>query len=79
MNEIIWKEDRVVLNAVYEIFNNCYARVNLVYNNTRTSEPTSEAIPGENLMTAQQTMDKFTPVFYQGRNITVTCGLNFGF
>ena len=79
LNEIIWKEDRVVLNAVYEIFNNCYARINLVYNNTRTSEPTSEAIPGENRMTAQQTMDKFTPAFYQGRNITVICGLNFGF
>lgn len=79
LKDIIWREDRVELNAVYEVFNNCYARVNLTYNDTRSSEPKTEPIVGENHMTAQQALNKFTPLFYQGQNFTITCGLNFSF
>ncbi len=79
LKDIIWKEDKVELNAIYEVFNNCYARINIAYNNACAAEPTSESIVGENRMTAQQTLDKFSPLFYQGQNFTITCGLNFGF
>lgn len=79
MQDIVWKQDLVSFDAIYEIFNNCYAKINISYNHARSSQPSSEPIEGEVRLTAQEYLDRYTPVFYQGKNITFTCGLNFGF
>ena len=76
-----WTNQTVALNAVYEVFNNIYAHINLQYNQSKGYDLTANngKVDGENCLTAQQFLDKFTPKFYQGKNITFTCGLNFNF
>ena len=92
-SEKIWRNDEVNFRAVYEIFNNCYAHVDFTYNNARAFTPKSERILGEdhgwnedgtskNLAGGELEayyLNKYSPVYFQGTNFTVTCGLSFGF
>lgn len=79
MNDVIWTNKTIEFNALYEVFNNIYARVNISNSNIQGYDAASTAIAGENRMTAQQVLDKYTPGFLQGKNTTFTVGLNFGF
>jgi hypothetical protein len=78
---------------VYEVFNNCYAHIDLAYSNVRAFTPTSERILGEDRgwyadgtsmeLAGDELKDyylnKYTPVYLQGQKFTFTCGLSFGF
>lgn len=91
--ERIWRNDEINFRAVYEVFNNCYAHVDFSYNNTRAYAPKSARVAGEDRGwnadgTSQELsgdalvnyyLNKYTPVYLQGKNFTVTCGLSFGF
>ena len=61
----IWVNDEIKFRAVYEVFNNCYAHVDVTYNNARAVSP--------------ETLNKYSPVYLQGQKVTFYCGLNFGF
>ena len=61
----IWRNDEVQFRAVYEVFNNCYAHVDLTYNNARAFGTTD--------------INAYSPVYLQGQNVTFSCGLSFGF
>lgn len=61
----IWVNDEIKFRAVYEVFNNCYAHVDVAYNNARAVSP--------------ETLNKYSPVYLQGQKVTFSCGLNFGF
>ena len=92
-DEKIWRNDILRFRAVYEVFNNCYAHVDVSYNNARAYAPQSARILGEDRGwntdgTSQELagdelvnyyLNKYTPVYLQGKNVTVTCGLSFGF
>ena len=92
-SEKIWRNDELRFRAVYEVFNNCYAHVDFIYNNARAFSLTSERIEGEdrgwnadgtsrNLSGEElQTyyLNKFTPAYMQGKNFTAVMGLSFGF
>ena len=92
-SEKIWCNDELKFRAVYEVFNNCYAHVDIIYNNARAYSPTSARIIGEDRgWNADGTsmelageelktyyLNKFTPAFMQGKNITAVMGLSFGF
>ena len=92
-SEKIWQNDEINFRAIYEVFNNCYAHVDFTYNNTRAFAPTSERIEGEDRgWNADGTsmelagdelvnyyLNKYSPVYFQGKNFTVTLGLSFGF
>ena len=92
-SEKIWRNDIIRFRAVYEVFNNCYAHVDVMYNNARSFAPTSARILGEDRGwnadgTSQELsgddlvnyyLNKYTPTYLQGKNFTVTCGLSFGF
>lgn len=92
-DEAIWRNDILSFRAVYEVFNNCYAHVDITYNNARAFAPKSARILGEDrgwnadgtskelAGTALENyyLNKYTPVYLQGRNITLSCGLSFGF
>ena len=92
-SEKIWRNDILRFRAIYEVFNNCYAHVDVMYNNARAFAPTSARILGEDRGwnadgTSQELsgaalesyyLNKYTPVYLQGKNLTVTCGLSFGF
>ena len=77
--EVSWKNNTLAFDAVYEIVNNAYARVNVSHNNARGFDLAPTGVNGENVLTAQGYLNKFTPKFYQGENWTFTCGFSFGF
>ena len=92
-SEKTWRNDEVKFRAVYEVFNNCYAHIDLIYNNARAYSLTSERIEGEDRgWNADGTsmnlsgdelqayyLNKFSPVYLQGKNFTAVMGLSFGF
>ena len=92
-NEKIWQNDEINFRAVYEVFNNCYAHVDFTYNNARAFAPTSARVAGEDrgwnadgsskelsgAALEKYYLNKYSPVYFQGRNFTINCGLSFGF
>ena len=92
-SEKIWRNDQVSFRAVYEVFNNCYAHVDVMWSNTRAFEPVSARILGEDRGwnadgTSQELsgealknyyLNKYTPTYLQGSKLTFSCGLSFGF
>lgn len=89
-----YQNDTFAFNAVYEVFNNCYAVVNFSYNNARGFAPASERVEGEDRggfdkngnavvlegeALQQYYLDKFAPIYLQGKNFTFMCGLGFNF
>lgn len=64
-DQVIWRNDEVKFRALYEVFNNCYAHVDLCYNYARAGEQTD--------------LNLYSPVYLQGKNVTFSCGLSFGF
>ena len=92
-SEKIWRNDELKFRAVYEVFNNCYAHVDLIYNNARAFSLSSTRIAGEDrgwnadgtskelsgVALQKYYLDKFTPSFAQGKNFTAVMGLSFGF
>lgn len=79
LDEIIWSNQTLGFKAVYEIMNNAYAIVQLENNHVQAFEPLSTVSFGENRLSVQQSMDKFSPSFLQGKNTTITVGFSFGF
>jgi hypothetical protein len=39
----------------------------------------SDALPSEDVGNAQHYLDKYMPLYYQGKNLTVSAGFSFGF
>ena len=92
-SEKIWRSHEFKFRAIYEVFNNCYAHVDICYNDTRSFLPTSERIEGEDRgwnkdgtsmelsgeALERYYLNKYSPAYFQGSNITFTCGLSFGF
>lgn len=79
LGEVIWSNSTFGLSGTYEIVNNAYAVFQVEYSNIQAFEPTKAATFGENRMTAQETLDKYTPAFLQGKNLTFSAGFSFGF
>ncbi len=77
--DIIWTNKTVGFKALYEVFNNAYAVLNLENSNISGFNAVSEPIGGEKRMTAQQVLDYYTPSFLHGKNTTFTLGFSFGF
>ena len=92
-SEKIWRNNQIQFRAIYEVFNNCYAHVDITYNHAQAyslsstriegedrgwnADGTSKELSGEDLQ--KYYLNKFSPVYLQGRNITAVMGLSFGF
>lgn len=79
LGDVIWKNQTVGFKALYEVFNNAYAVVNIENSYIQGFDAVSEPIGGENRMTAQGTLDFFTAPFLHGKNTTFTVGFSLGF
>ncbi len=79
LGDVIWKNQTIGFKALYEIFQNTYAIVNIENSNIQGFEATSKAIDGEKRMTANEVLEYYTPQLYRGKNTTFTVGLSFGF
>lgn len=79
MQDITWSNNRFIGKALYEVWNNAYAMVNIEYNNARGYDITSTPIEAEVRTDAQGYLDMYSPAFYQGENLTFTLGFSLGF
>jgi hypothetical protein len=93
MQDIIWRNTTFGFRAVYEVFNNAYAIINIEHNNARgfdnpighrDSEGNfiynpRDAMFAERVWSADEALRQFTPSFLHGRNTTLTLGFSFGF
>lgn len=92
--ERIYQNDTFSFNALYEIFNGCYATIILSYNNARGFAPSSiraeaedrggydkngDPIILEGTELEQYYLDMFAPRYFQGANLTFKAGLTFNF
>ncbi len=79
-NNVVWTNLQFELKANYEIFNNCYAHVNLMYNKASSPITGSESSTvARHFDSPQEVLDLFSPYFYQGANFSAVFGLSFGF
>lgn len=79
LGEIIWSNKSIAFQGMYEIFNNTYMVFKAEMSDIQAFEPTKPITFGENRMTAQQTLNYFTPAYLQGRQLTFSGGISFGF
>ncbi|HHT23587.1 MAG TPA: hypothetical protein GXZ87_09825 [Bacteroidales bacterium] len=79
LGDVIWSNKSFGFRALYEVFNNAYAVVKIESSDIQGYDATSEAIAGERRMTAEETLNYFTPAFLQGKNTTITVGFSLGF
>lgn len=91
--EKTYQNDTFAFNAIYEVFSGCYAIINISYNNARGFAPQStpnsaedrgmlsDGTPivyqGDEL--AQYYLNKFSPKYLWGKNVTAIVGLSFNF
>lgn len=81
-DKVIYRNDEVALDGIYEVHPNMYLRVNLTYNNARGYDNLEQTIVSEDAgekCTAQYYLNKFCPAYYQGHNFTAVVGFSFGF
>lgn len=79
LGDVIWSNETAGFKALYEIMNNAYAIVKFEYSNIQGHDALSEPIRGENRMTAEESLNYFSPPFLHGKNNTLTIGFSFGF
>lgn len=79
LGEIIWKNQTIGFHANYEVINNGYVFFKAEKNNIEAAVPTAAVTFGEKRMTAVQTLNNFTPTFFQGDKLTLSAGFSFGF
>ncbi len=78
----IWRNDDLTFSGIYEVHPNMYLQLNLTYNNACGYDNLEQSIPSEDAgenCTAQYYLNKFTPVYYQGKNFTASIAFSFGF
>ena len=76
----IYSNDELRLDGIYEVHPNMFMTVSLGYNNAQGFDKIkTNALPSEDLGDAQYYLDKFSPLFYQGKNFTASVGFSFGF
>jgi hypothetical protein len=84
----VFSNSIIAFNADYEIINNVYANINVQYNYAKGYNTSAVDVIDKlgnitahllDATTAQQNLNKYSPIYYQDKNLTVTVGLNFGF
>lgn len=76
----IYRNDEIRLDGVYEAHSNMYLTLSFGYNNARGFDNIkTDALPSEDLGNSQYYLDKFCPLFYQGKNFTASIAFSFGF
>lgn len=75
----IWTNHQIDATVTYEVIPNLYIRGIFSYNHAKGYNRQTVNCASEVTATAQEFLNRFTPVFYQGRNITATIGVSYGF
>lgn len=76
----IFRNEVLRLDGIYEVHPNMYLTLALEYNNARgLDNQKTNAIQSEDIGDAQYYLDKYMPLYYQGKNLTVSATFSFGF
>lgn len=75
----VFRNDIIALDGIYEAHPNMYLRINLTYNNARGYDNTTSSVTSEVTGTAQDFLNRYAPLYWQGKNITAMIGFSFGF
>ena len=75
--EKTWTNDEVKFTAIYEVVNNAYAIFEFAWNNAKGYTPSSEPVADELRLDAQGYLNRYTPSFLQGQNLTAKIGFSF--
>ena len=78
-DKAIFRNDLIALDGIYEVHPNMYLRVNITYNNARGYDNTTSSVTSEITGTAQDYLNRYAPLFWQGKNLTAMAGFSFGF
>ena len=77
--DVIWTNQSMGLNINYEIFRNVYAVVNLMQSTIQGYDAKSAVVFGEQRMTAQEAINRYTPKILHGKNTTLKTGISLNF
>lgn len=76
----IYRNQEVRLDGIYEPHPNMYMTLSIGYNNAQGFDNIkTNALPSELLGSAQYFLDRFCPLYYQGKNLTISAAFSFGF
>lgn len=79
MKDLTWTSRTAGLTVKYEIFNNTFCNLGIVYADIQAYDPVSAATPGELRLTKEEYLKMFTPKSLYGEKMTFSAGINFGF
>lgn len=79
-DKVIFQNDVFRLDGTYEVHPNMFMTLAVEYNYARGyNNENKEAIASEDIGNAQYYLDKYMPLYQQGKNIIVSAGFSFGF
>lgn len=79
-DKVIFQNDVFRLDGTYEVHPNMFMTLAVEYNHARGyNNENKEAIASEDIGNAQYYLDKYMPLYQQGKNIIVSAGFSFGF
>lgn len=79
-DKVIFRNDVLRWDGVYEVHPNMYMTLTLEYNHARGFDNTkTDVIKSEDIGNAQYYLDKYMPLYQQGKNFTISAAFSFGF
>jgi hypothetical protein len=76
----IFRNEVVRLDGMYEVHPNMFMRLTVEYNHARGYDNLKvDAIPSEDIGDADYYLNKFLPIYQQGKNLSITGAFSFGF
>ena len=79
-DKALFRNDVLRLDGMYEVHPNMFMTLTLEYNHARAFDNMNQdAIASEDIGNAQYYLDKYMPLYQQGKNLTLSAGFSFGF
>lgn len=79
-DHVIYRNDELRMDGIYEVHPNMYMTLSVGYNHARGYDnEKTDALASEDIGNAQHYLDKYCPLYYQGKNLTVQAAFSFGF
>jgi hypothetical protein len=79
-DQAIFRNETIQLTGMYEVHPNMFLSLSLDYNHARGFDNLNpNAIPSEDIGDAQYYLNKYMPLYQQGKNLMVSAAFSFGF
>jgi hypothetical protein len=79
-DQAIFRNETIQLTGMYEVHPNMFLSLSVDYNHARGFDNLNpNAIPSEDIGDAQYYLNKYMPLYQQGKNLMVSAAFSFGF